>query len=122
MAWRLKWRNASESIPFSVTSRGVLEIPDMFTQTTLCIPKVHSVVLSETADISIEQVIDMTALPIVSGQVPQLDAIILYRSVEQLEFTSVQLKISCSGLTPINWILVGGGRGSVLTKQHNIIS
>ena len=115
MAWRLKWRNASESIPFSVTSRGVLEIPDILAQTTLCIPKVHSVILLETADESIEQAAEVIALSIVLGQVPQLDTM-LYWSVEQLEFTSVQLKISCSGLTPINWILVGGGRGSVWTR------
>ena len=60
----------------------------------------------------------MTALPIVSGQVPQLDTM-LYWSVEQLKFTDseVQLKTNCSGLTPTNWILVGGGGGSVWTRS-----
>lgn len=59
-----------------------------------------------------EQIIELVAVSIVSRQVPQLE-VILYWSVEQLESTVVQLKTNCSEPTPTNWILVGGGGGSI---------
>ena len=84
-------------------------------QIALEMPKEHSIMSLGTADKSIEQVAVVTVFT--SGQVPQLDTT-LYWSVEQLESTVVQLKTSCLGLTPTNWILVGGGGGSEDTKNN----
>ena len=84
----------------------------MLPQITLEIPNEHSIALSMTADKSIKQVTELTVFSILtSRQVPQLKSV-LYWSVEQLDSTEVQLKISCSELTTIKWISIGGGRGS----------
>ena len=91
----------------------------MLPQITLDIPNEHSIVLSVTADKSIEQDTEVTVFLITSRHVPQLDTT-LYWSVEQLESTKIQLKISCSGLTSTNWMLVGGGGGSDLRYYSNI--
>ena len=80
----------------------------------------HSIILLVTADKSIEQVTESTVFSTISGQVPQL-VTTLYLSVEQLESTVVQLKTSCLGLTPTNWMLERGGGGSK-DKSHNNIS
>lgn len=108
------------AIPFNTTSSGVLKIPEMLPQTTLEIPNEHSSMLSLTVNKSIEQVTEMTVFSITSRQVPQLDST-LYWSVEQLESTVVQLKISCSGLIPTNWMLVGGGGVSDLRNSNKFI-
>ena len=85
-------------------------------QIALEMPKEHSILSSVTADKSIKQVAEVTVFT--SGQVPQLLDTTLYWSVEQLESTVVQLKTSCLGLTPTNWILVGGGGGSEDSKNN----
>ena len=49
----------------------------------------------------------------------QLD-IILYWSIEQSESDKLQLKISLSGFTSVNWMWVGGGGGSVLNITNEM--
>ena len=82
----------------------------MLPQITLEIPSEHSTVLSVSA--AIEQAVVVDIVPVIPTQLPQLDST-LYWIAEHLESTKVQLKISCSELTPTNWILVGGGRAPI---------
>ena len=102
-------------VPFNVTSSGMLKFPAtgvVSAQTIVWILKEHSVSSSVTASKpEIEQVTDV--ILIVSGQLPQLDVVMLYWSAEQSEFPEVQLKINCSGFTSYSRTLVGTGRGSV---------
>ena len=76
-------------------------VPDLPAQIIFKTPKEQNIILLVMADKSIEQVTELTVFSTISGQVPQLDTT-LYLSVEQLESAVVQLKTSCSGLTPIN--------------------